>query len=321
MKVNRKITAVLGIIGAMVLYLIMSKITWCSDIPSFKTWEGHLDEISIKGPVGAVVLKQKGGQWLIGDKGWPADPNALKELERRLKELRITDLVSRGGHYERYDLVPGKAIEIVALKDGKQVRRLLVGKKSAAGHNYVRLDDRPGVYLAEGGTDTLVSRGPDEFRDREILRLSHEAITAFEIRTPGRVLSFTRLEETKPADGGGTGDQKKAIEDLVKNTAPKTYRWVSAGTELDAAKINTFLWSFNPLTALAFVDMKKDLAGPPSGQVVIKAFNKEITVTVHGKKDRDYLVTTSESPFVFTLDEWRAKRYFITSLDEFKTAK
>lgn len=56
--------------------------------------------------------------------------------------------------------------------------------------------------------------------------------------------------------------------------------------------------------------------------MIVKAFNKDITVKIfRQQKDKKYPAISSESPYVFTMDEWHVKKYFIENLKDFRDNK
>lgn len=315
---NRKILVSLGIIGALILYIGLSKVNCSRDGIKLKGWEGSLTEITLKKGDRVITLAKKDGKWLIGTEQYPANSGMLDTMETKLKEI-TGELISEQPFYAKYDLTPDRSVDVVAKQKGTTVRKLVIGKKgSTMRHTYCRLDDRPGIYLVTGTFDTFFDKTVDELRDKEIFKVTPEATGAFTINYQGRAFAFNKTVTEQPAPAGKDG--KPADKNAPK--PEKTETWACKGFEsigLDKDRVVSFLGAFNPMRATKFLDVKKETLGAPLSTVKLTAYGKEVLLTVFGKKEgSDYTATSSESPYVFTLSEWQAKRFFLVNLDEFK---
>jgi hypothetical protein len=77
--------------------------------------------------------------------------------------------------------------------------------------------------------------------------------------------------------------------------------------------------NFSPLKAAAFTDAKKTSLRRITATVTIKAFNKEISLKIFNINDKkQYRASSSESPYVFLLPQWKAKRFFLENIDKLK---
>ncbi len=315
---SRKIIASLAVIAGLVSYLVISGIRCPGDIPKLEPWSGSADEISIIGPGTAVSLVKSEGKWLVGERRYPADAKLIADLEKKFKELRLVSLVSRKGFFNRYDLTPDKYREVTVKKNGRVFRKYMIGKTGSTGkHTYVRIGDTPSVYLVEGTFEQELSRGVDEYRDREILKISNDAISSIEISYLGRKHVFDRVAEKAPPV-----DPKTVKRNGPKIPPKSSRRWICAacgeGFEVDQNRLDAIAMTLNPLAASAFIDVQKESLKNPMCTVTIKAFGKEIVLSVFGKKDNRYLAACSESPFVFSLDEWRVNGFFLGGPETFK---
>ncbi len=304
---NKKILASLGLIALLAVVLLVLARKKGADLPRLGPWSGETEEIVIKRPGETVRLFRRDGAWLIGEAAYPADAQAVAGFEEKMKNLMLSDLISVREHYERYDLGGDRAIEVSLRSGGKLVRHVFIGKKSGTfRHSYVRLAERPGVYLAEGALSDEFGKSIDELRNREIFTEAKSGIDSIEILYGASVLTLKRKPAARPA------------QPEKKDAAPGEDRWecTGCGGPVDANRIGQIAGSFAPFTAAAFPAVEKKSLGAPRCTVRIKTAGKRIELAFYSKiGDNRYLCTSTESPYVFTVDAWKAERYFVTAKD------
>ena len=156
---SRNILVSLGIIFLLGLYILISKIDWSGDVLKLDQWDGSAEEIIIQKNQDVVHLQKKDDGWLIGENGYPANSKLVEDMEKKARELQVDSLVSDRGFYVKYDLTKEKSIDVVIKKDGKLLRKLQIGKKGSTGkHTYVRIDDRPEIFMASGTFDNVFNK-------------------------------------------------------------------------------------------------------------------------------------------------------------------
>ncbi len=315
---SRKMLISLGIVAVLMLFIVLKNRKSSPDLPELSNWEESAGEIVIKKKDSVINLRLSEEKWLINDK-YPADKNTVTGFEKKIKEMKIVDLISKKTFYKKYDLTPEKAVSVTVSRKGKKLRELLIGKKSSTNrHTYMRIDGKPEVYLVSGTFDREVSKSVDELRDKEILNIGKDSIEELEISYRGRSFLFSKkVEEKKPEKDA------KAKEKKDKPAKPeKVEKWVCKGypqVKISSQKMNPLLAGFSPLRASSFPEMKKSSLGKAQGSLKIKAFNKTISVDFYEQqKDKKYPAVSSESPFVFTLDEWRVKKYLMDNIEGLK---
>jgi hypothetical protein len=308
---SKKIAVSIGIIAVLVLYLIVSNIKRSSDVPDLKLPGGMADEILISRSNGTVKIFKKEGKWVINDEAYPADTKIVGDIEKRFREIRLTDLVSSKGYYAKYDLTPDMYTGVIFKKKNAVIQDFKIGKKSTTSqHTFVKIDDKPEIYLAEGTFDIVINKGQDDFRDREVLRISRDAVREFTVNYNGMELAFAREATKKPDAKGAKGkDEKPGGDQWVCRSFP--------GVALDAGRVNSLLQGLDPLRATSFPDIKKDVLPQRLCMVQIKAFQKDIILTLF-KKDGQYLATTSENPYVFGVEKWNIEKFLLTGIDSLK---
>jgi hypothetical protein len=312
---NKKILISCSIIALLLLYIIVRNVKRSDDVPDLPEWEGSADEVLITSKEGAIKLFKKEGKWAAGEDAYPADAKLIGEVEKRFKEVRLADLISTKGYYAKYDLTPDKYIEVILKKGDATLRKFKIGKKSSTNrHTFIRVDDRPEIYLADGTFDLVLNKSLEDFRDHEVLKINRDTVSAFTVEYQGRIYAFSR-EPVKKAD-----EKSEAKDGGKKPVQPSWGDWKCRGYEavrLDKSKVETLLQSLDPLRASSFPETpKKDLPQRVC-MVQIKSGQKDITLTIY-KKDTFYMGTTSEIPYIFTVDKWNIEKLFITGIDIFK---
>ncbi len=308
---SKRIGISIGIIAVLLLYVVIANISRSPDVPDLSLPDGAIDEILITRSVGTIRIFKKEGKWVVSDEAYPADAKIIGELEKRFREIRLSDLISSKGYYARYDLTPDKYTEVIFKKGDKAIQDFKIGKKSSTSqHTFVKIDNRPEIYLSEGTFDIVINRTQDDFRDREVLKIGPGDVTAFSVNYLGREFVFTKEAAQKP----GEKDAKKAAR------KPVGERWVCSAfpdVALDAGRINSLLQGLDPLRATSFPDIKKEILPQRLCMLQIKALNKEIILTLF-KKDDQYIATTSENPYVYGVDKWSVEKFLLTGLDTVK---
>ncbi len=321
---NRKVLISVIVIAVLALLLIIGRRERSADVPEIEPWEGEAEEIIIQKKDDARIrMLKKENRWVLNDEEYPADPQAVLKIDKAIRDLVITDLISEKPHYLRYGLEE-KALRVTAKKGGSVVRDLLIGKKSSTHrHTYIRFPDRPEIYLASGNLVDALEKTVDDLRDKEIFKVTPKGVESFQLHYGGRKLTFAKIKEKVPADSEEAEKEQQSKENSAKKKEKEVEQWICEEhrqVQIDEGAINTVINSFNPLKADGFVSLKKDSLKNPRCVVTVKASQKNITLSIfdtEGEKEKRYLCTSSESPYVFTLKKWSVEKYF-KKLEDFK---
>lgn len=315
---NKRIIISLSVIFVLLLYLLIDKRSG-SNVPELEQWEGTADELVIKSSESTLKIVLNANSWLLNEKKFPADKKQVEGLEKKLKELELTDLISEKPHYLRYDLTPEKALRVTAKIKGAAVRDILIGKKSPTNkHTYIKFHSKPEIYMASGNLTTDFSKSVSDLRDKEIFKVAKGGIEKFSMKYRGRTMSFSKVMVD---DKAPSANKKK---DNPANPVPpkKKEKWICneyKGIELDANKINGIIGSFSPVSAESFPEIEKKKLRSAQASITLTAYKKDIVLEIFRMEQDDkkklYLCTSSESDYVFTMTEWKAKKYFTDITD------
>ncbi len=317
MKANRKMIVSLSAIALLAVYILAVNLARSPRRPDVPPLEGAFDEIVITWAGGGVRLFKKEGKWSVGDGAFPADVKKIEEIEKRFRDLSLADLVSKKGYYVKYDLTPDRYTEIIFKRGDATVRRFMIGKKSPTGrHTFVRIDDRPEIYLAEGTFDVVINKSVEDLRDREIVKVKRDAVTALTVEHRGRTFTFAR--EAPAAEEKKKGEAKKT-EGAEKAAAQWVYRGDPAAA-IDQGKIEALLVALDPLRASSFPETERHRLGAPFCALRIQAEGKEVSLNIF-RNGNEYLAESSVSPYLFGVEKWNVEKFFITSIDQFTRKK
>lgn len=240
---------------------------------------------------GAMTLAGKDGAWTIGPQGWQADPEKVKAMLSALEALRITDLVSESGSYERYDLDGAKKVRVRAFAGSRPVLDLSVGKTASTGqHTYVMIPGDRKVYLAEGNLTSTFGIAASELRNTLVLAFEPSRITSIQVEHEGAVISLTRTD----ASAGKPEEQSSGS--VWKN---------AKGESVDKVRADTLLAVLSKVYCEGFLDdsLKNSLKNPL--YVCRLKGGREYALSVYEKTGDKVPAVSSENPSPFVLPDYK----------------
>lgn len=174
--------------------------TTSADLPDLKGPD-DADHISItNAEKGEVVLEKKDGKWVVTKPVQAAaNQSNADQIVKNLKDLKAKEVISAAPTEEtkkEYDLVPAKAVHVVASKDGAKKVDLLFGTSGPRGQ-MVMAEGKPSVYGVTGYSSYLYTREVKGFRDTEIFKFDDQNANGLSIAKRGakgepEVFSFTK---------------------------------------------------------------------------------------------------------------------------------
>ena len=191
----------------------------------------------------------------------------------------------------------------VSLHNGKQIR-ILVGKKKGDDETYVKLADKPQVFLVKKYTLDQLNKRPIDFREKNVCNLSAGEITDISVAR-----DKDPFELNRPA--GKSGD------DAWKLTKP-------AGLAPDISKANALAGFFNDWKAQGYAEDNSPKAtglAKPLVTISVKSNVKGHACTVKvGSETADknnYYLQANGQPDIFVVGKWAVDRINV-KLDDVK---
>ena len=322
MKNRTKIT--ISIIVILSIAVLLKNYGCGNSAPKLKAWSSPADEINITGNDITLKLIKKDNQWRINEQEYPGDGDLIESIEKKVRELKLLDLVSEKGFYDKYDLTDETGIVVIVKESGKLLRKLVIGKSgSTNNHSFVRIDDKKEIYLASITKSDFIRSVPD-LRDKKIFDVKSPDIKSFSISYAGKNFIF-QLNPNKDNIDKADNNIDNNIDDNaeVKNDSPK---WICKGYEniiLNDSSIDSILAVFSPLKAGEFPEkMVKENLRNKLCTVIIESDDRKIELLIYDKKDQGMnLASSSESEYVFTLGNWQVNKLFIKDLNGLSVKK
>ncbi len=319
MHMKKNVLISIAVIAVLAGYLIINSLI-PKNVVTLPTIKSPVTELVLKKGEAIILIKQDGDSWKVNE--FEGDKNIIANMVNKIKDLAITDLISDKPHYERYELDNDHAIRVQAKSNGQIVRDVYIGKKgSTYRHTYVRFEGDPKVYLAEDTLDSYFNKTVDELRNKDIVQLDIAKIDTVKLWYKNTSLTLQKkVVEKKNEEGNAQKEKQEKLKEIEKEE-----QWIckeQPAVILDNNKVKEMLYTFDPLKAYSFPDVNaKTLTGKiASITVSVKGEEsqkpEDITLVIHKEYENNrYICTSSKSQYVFTLDEWRAKRIFKTLQD------
>ncbi len=307
---SRKKIISLGVIIILGLVILLSKINFNGSAPDLKPWKGDADEILVKSSDYNIRLYKEGGIWLISDKGYPADNDFIESMVKKVRDLKLIDIISEKGYTERYGLTEDDRVHVQVKINGETVRDLYLGEEASTNnHVYLMIDDYPGIYLASGVMTPDFTREVDELSNKVIADVKRDNIESISVKYRGRTYSFYQELE----GNSGDVDEEGPVSD--------TRKWYCRGfgkKEVAPEKINSMLSVFGSLRADTFPEGVIEKSLGMAGTVVkVRAGGRDIELNIYGRTgDGKFYASSTESPYVFTISDWLAERFFIEKIGD-----
>ncbi|PKL19353.1 MAG: hypothetical protein CVV49_01350 [Spirochaetae bacterium HGW-Spirochaetae-5] len=297
-------------------FLVLKNRGCGNNVPELEGLLESGDEINISGRDLSLAMVKKDNNWFINDQAYPGDVEKINSLAKKVRDLKLLDLVSDKGYYDKYDLTDEKGISVTIKEKGKVLRRLLVGKAgSTNNHSYLKIDDRKEIYLAAGIMKKDFILKVSDLRNKKIFDVKNPDIRYFSINYKGKNFDFKLNPLKSKTENGGNTEEGKS--DPV-NQEPK---WLSRDYQkgkLSDAAINSILALFSPLEASDFPENATiKNAGNPLCKVVVAYEDKKAELVIYSKKENGmYYASSSENKDIFAIDSWKAEKLFIKSLTD-----
>ena len=246
--------------------------------------EGSLNEVTqiriTKADHTRTTLERRARDWVVAERGYPADSGKLRQLLLDLGSLQAVERKTRLARNYRVlgvqDVTAPKAagarIDIVS--PGK-TWSLIVGNSMDANDCYVRVVDSPQSLLAK--PLILVDADPKLWLDPTVLDINQSRVSEI-------------LEQPAKGAGFSASRDKKAQADFTVHGIPR-------GRELTGADAADSMGS--ALSGLTLTDVRKSAAAPPGTELSHALFRTfgglEIDVSGYKQANEDYIDVSAKA--------------------------
>jgi hypothetical protein len=237
-------------------------------LPGLERGVNTVTQVSVRrGDETHVTLSRQGTEWIVAERGWPADRGKVRKLLLDLGALNVVEEKTRlPGNYAQLgveDVSSPKASGMrVEVHSPAKQWALIVGRPSSAKSGYVRLADNPRSLLAAPLLN--VDADPKTWLARSIIDITPERVREIEEHPPqGPAFTASRA----------TAEQK----DFTVSPLPK-------GRELSGPGAADALAA--ALSSLNLDDVGKAPAVPAAApaRAVVRTFDG-LEITIFGRKD------------------------------------
>lgn len=256
------------------------------------------DTIVITHGADSVTLALKDGSWVVGDAQYPADASTAQRIAASVEAIKVLDTVAKTGDdavLARYGLDAANAITVKALKGGKELRTLVVGKDApTASQTYIRLQGGHEIYLASGAMRTTFSVNVDGLRSRVVYSVKYDDISKIAVSGPAG--SWTLEKTGSPAAWSLTSDGKQRSAE-------------GASLSIDPDKAAAWVKGLAELTADSWLADDASLPKVAPTTVTLGLGDHEVSVSIYPSgsgHDVKYLCTSSATPYKFVMGSYEA---------------
>ena len=244
--------------------------------------ESSIDVLRLNASDGAIELRREDAAWTAN--GFRADEAAVDRLLGLLPDVEIGDLAATNpANHDRMGVSRDSAATF-EVDMGAETRTLLVGKQGPRfGTAYGRLPGEDGVYLIEGDLRVHVTRGLDDWRDKEIVAVDSSRVGRIEVERDGDAYALVRGDSAWTFEGGG---------------------------EADAIQVRNILMELSSLTAAGFLTEEDSLFALPQGgsNVAYSTEGDVLAGVTIGSGEGERWVRTTGGDIVYRLSTFRVGR-------------
>lgn len=161
-------------------------------LPKLK--KDDIDELSIAAPEKkAVLLKKSDETWkLVEPLKTGADQSAVDTALAKLEELEVIGVAAtKPENFEKLEVTEGKAVHVVAKKEGKPVADLLIGTYRS-GNTMVREANGTTVASVKGSIKYAFEKELKDWRDRAIAEVTSEQVKSIKFENKGGTFTFIK---------------------------------------------------------------------------------------------------------------------------------
>ena len=291
-------TVLLALFVILLAVCIVQCVTGSRDNTKNFVIKEAVDELTITGPDGDILLVKENDSWVLNEQKYPANQSSVDSMLDSISEIKALDKTGKlsAENIEKYELKDGQKITVTAKGQGKVLRTVELGKSSSAGsQGFAVIDGGNDIYLVAGNLRSTFERTVDSLRSRTVLALDKASLNSVSVTAAsGETWALSRSGEA---------------ENLVWNIS-------GADVTLDAQKASDWLESLANLSTTGWLE-KTNL---PSGgeferKLELAAGTKNISLEIYKVPAADedspetYYAFCSETPYPFTVAGYTVQKY------------
>ena len=129
---TRKIVLLAVFFALLAVCIVQGVLGSINPVKIIKT-DATPDTITISTATEQTVLSLNNGSWFIGDDNYVATKTDVDSMIKAIKEIKVLDKVGRVGSAqdEKYNLTDEKARTVTAVKAGKEIAVIRIGKTTS----------------------------------------------------------------------------------------------------------------------------------------------------------------------------------------------
>lgn len=172
--------------------------------------EFALDSVVVAAADDTIRLRAGDG-WTVN--GHPAAADVEASLKRALEQAQLGGLVGRNPeNHERLGVTRAAGRRLTVYSGGTAQLSLIVGRRGRAfGQAYVRREGEDEVFTLQGTLISLVNRGVDDWRDKEIIEADRELVERIEFSYPDESFALARDSAGWHVEPSGAAADQNAV--------------------------------------------------------------------------------------------------------------
>lgn len=219
---TRKSALLISIAVLAVVYILQVFSSNRSQEKIFKL-EGGIDRIMVSGADGKELdVSLKDGKWFTSKfLASTASVETIIDNLKGLKSLSTVSKVSNEANNERFGFSDSGTFTVTAEKDGKTVRKVIVGKASSTNENfYFKVDSSSDIYLSSENLSDLFKKSDDDLRENNVINFEPEKIESISLKNKLGSFIISKNPESKDVVwmlGSEIPANKSLSQELVRN--------------------------------------------------------------------------------------------------------
>lgn len=156
--------------AVLLVVCVVQGIVKSNDKVKYFTLKDSPEKITIQTPSETVFLTKEGESWFVGTENFPAKEYEVDQIVEAISSVKALDKVASKNEKSivQYELGEGKTIIVTAVKKGKIVRMVEIGKDATTSSQcYITVDGKNDIYLAGGNLKRVFNKTEEDLKQPE----------------------------------------------------------------------------------------------------------------------------------------------------------